>query len=323
MPFERSQEYRAPFYLWNGHLETVVPGMLRTVKGGRYRRERISTRDGDFLDLDWINTGSERLIILSHGLEGNSERYYIRGMGNIFLSAGWDVLAWNCRSCSGEMNILPVLYHHGASDDLEDVVRHTASLKNYRSIVLIGFSMGGSLLIKYLGHHRDRLPRQVKGGVAFSVPCDLGSSARALSRRGNGFYRKRFLRKLKQKIKLKSEQFPGRFDTAGIDNILHFREFDERFTAPMYGFHTAESFYKHASCMHYISAIDRPVLLVNAKNDPMLPEACFPVKESINHPSFYLQITERGGHVGFGSSSPKPNWSEVRALQFVNQVIMK
>jgi predicted alpha/beta-fold hydrolase len=306
----------------NGHFETIIPGIFRKISGPEYNRERISTRDDDFLDLDWVKNGSDQLVILSHGLEGNSGRYYIRGMAKIFIDEGWDVLAWNCRSCSGVMNRRPVLYHHGASGDLEDVVKYAVALEKYRSIVLIGFSMGGSLLIKYLGHHRSALPAEVKGGVAFSVPCDLGSSARALSRPGNGFYRKRFLRKLTQKIKLKAQQFPGEFDLTGIDEMAHFIEFDERYTAPMYGFPDAASFYHAASCKHHIADIDRPVLLVNALNDPMLPESCFPVKQSRDHPFFHLQVTSRGGHVGYSSVSAGPNWSELRALQFVKNNMM-
>jgi predicted alpha/beta-fold hydrolase len=220
------------------------------------------------------------------------------------------------------MNRLPVLYHHGSSDDLEDVVCHVSALNHYRSIVLIGFSMGGSLIIKYLGQHVNSLPAEVRGGVAFSVPCDLGASARALSQRGNGFYRKRFLKKLTHKIQLKAQQFPDLFDLTDIEQIAHFKEFDERFTAPMYGFENAESFYHHASCKNYISEIDRPILLANAWNDPMLPATCFPVEESRDHPFFHFQATTRGGHVGYGSFSFKPNWSELRALEFVKNTIM-
>ena len=321
MPIIHNSSYRAPFYLFNRHVETIVPGVFRNMQPIEYTRERIETSDGDFLDLDWARDHSDKLVILSHGLEGNSHRKYIYGMGRLFLFNGWDVLAWNCRSCSGELNRKFKLYHHGATEDLHDIIHHVLENQIYKSIFLIGFSMGGSLSMKYLGEHAQALPYEIKGGVAYSVPCDLGASAKMLSKPGNIIYRRRFIQKLKNKIRRKELQFPGSLDLSGLDKIRHFEQFDGQFTAPMNGFSSAAEFYKYASAGKYADAIGVPFLLVNAKNDPMLPPSCYPLKIARASDYLFLELPERGGHVGFSLKGDVFNWAEWRALEFAKSVI--
>ncbi len=319
MPLIKNSSYKKrPFYLFSPHLETIVPGIFRKVKIQGYTRERISTSDDDFLDLDWIKNNNDQLVIISHGLEGSSGRTYVKGMAAVFADNGWDVLAWNCRSCSGELNKGRRMYHHGVSDDLHTVISHVVAAGKYKKIVLTGFSMGGSITLKYLGEYHEEIPEEVYRAVVFSVPCDLGGSARELSKSGNGFYRKRFLKKLAKKLKAKALQIPGLFNPDGIDLIEHFADFDNRFTAPLHGFIDAADFYAQASANKYLPDIDIPVLLVNAKNDPMLPESCYPVELAEKHSSFYLEMPEKGGHVGFSQAGSKVNWAEQRALEFVS-----
>ena len=316
MPLISSSSYtERPFYLFNPHLETIAPSAFRKVKLPPYTRERIETPDDDFLDLDWLQKGNHQLVVLSHGLEGDSSRPYIQGMAKVFSENGWDVLAWNCRSCSGEINRARRMYHHGVSDDLEFVVQH-ALKEGYQKLILVGFSMGGSITLKYLGEHRHQLPKEVTRAVVFSVPCDLGGSARALSAKGNAFYRKRFLRKLGRKIKAKANQMPELFSCEGLERINHFPDFDGRFTAPLHGFKDADDFYEQASANRYIPEIRIPTLIVNAKNDPMLPESCYPVGLAREHPFVYLETPEKGGHVGFSLAGQQMNWAEQRALEF-------
>ncbi|WP_026135429.1 YheT family hydrolase [Nafulsella turpanensis] len=318
MPLIKSSSYtERPFYLFNPHLETIVPSALRRVKIPPYIRERITTPDDDFLDLDWLQGGHDQLVILSHGLEGDTSRPYIQGMAKAFAQNGWDVLAWNCRTCSGELNRAQRMYHHGVSDDLDAVVQY-ALKENYKKLVLVGFSMGGSITLKYLGTHGKQLPEVLSRAIVFSVPCDLGGSARALSEKGNAFYRKRFLRKLGKKIKAKANQMPGLIDCEGYEKIEHFPEFDGRFTAPLHGFKDADDFYQQASANRYIPAIRVPTLIVNAKNDPMLPESCYPVELARDHPFVYLEVPEKGGHVGFSLAGQSMNWAERRALEFAS-----
>jgi predicted alpha/beta-fold hydrolase len=300
-------------------METIVPALLRRVPKLPYKRERIETPDGDFLDLDWMTAGHSQLAILSHGLEGNSSRRYIRGMAAAFSGQGWDVLAWNCRSCSGEMNRALRMYHHGASDDLDAVITRVLEKGQYKTIVLIGFSMGGSITIKYLGERGVDVPKEIRGGVAFSVPCDLPASASVLNRFPSQIYRRRFLRKLKAKIASKASQYPDDVDITDLQAIRDFDAFDTRYSAPISGFASLKQFYDYCSARNYVEGVRLPFLLVNALNDPMLPPSCFPVAAAKASDCFYLEMPRHGGHVGFSSSSRSAiNWAEQRALDFAS-----
>jgi len=315
MPQIKSSIYSPPWYLFNGHWETVVPSSFRTVKGVHYERERINTPDGDFLDLDWLKKGHRRLVILSHGLEGSSHRPYIQGMAKAFSREKWDVLAWNCRSCSGEINRKLRFYHHGDTPDLDEVVRHALSGGQYGFVSLVGFSMGGSITLKYMGEDKE-LSSAIKSAVAFSVPVSLQSSVEELNKKGNGFYRKRFLKKLSTKMKMKAEVFKD-FNIEGIDEIEYFEDFDNRFTAPMFGFRNSDDFYASVSSINFLSGINRPTLLVNALNDPFLGEACYPYNVAESNPNFFLETPKRGGHVGFSREKNGVTWGEQRAIEFI------
>jgi predicted alpha/beta-fold hydrolase len=318
MPIIHSSYSNPPFYLFNSHLETIVPSLFRKIEG-TYERERLELTDGDFLDLDWMRGHQGKLVIISHGLEGNSERHYSKGVAHYFYQRGWDALAWNCRGCSGEMNRLPRFYHHGATEDIAAVIDH-ALRKKYTQIALIGFSMGGSMSLKYIGERKDKLPPEIKSTVVFSVPCDLGSSARELDKPNKKFYLNRFLKKLEKKIKMKSQKFPDLISIDGFEKIKTFRDFDNRYTAPLHGFSDADDFYNKASSGPYLSSIKIPSLIVNALNDPFLPDACYPFDVAKTHPFVHLETPERGGHVGFSLAGKSESWMEVRAFEFVHSI---
>jgi len=320
MPLLNHSDYHIPFWLINEHWETILPGILRKPKPLSYTRERITTADGDFLDLDFVYHGHKRIVILSHGLEGHSDKYYMRGMAHRFLKNGWDTLSWNCRSCSEEINLKPKLYHHGATEDFEEVIHYTIS-KGYESIVLIGFSLGGSLVVKYLGENGTNTPSEIKSGVAFSIPCQLGSCSNKLSEQGNEFYLNRFLKKLKAKIKIKAIQFPEVYDISGIDEIANFHDFDSRYSAPINGFNSAEEFYTYASAGNYIAGIKTPTLLVNSLNDPMFPDDCYPFEAAKINNNFYLETPKEGGHIGYWWPGMSSSWAEKRAYEFVSMFI--
>jgi len=180
--------YKRPRYLCNPHLETIWPSLFRRVEQPSYRRERITTTDDDFLDLDWLQSGHKHLTIISHGLEGDSRRNYVVGMANALSANGFDVLAWNFRGCSGEINRQPRFTHNGATDDLDAVVRHALIKYGYETISLVGFSMGGNLSLMYLGRDTTRVPGEVKTAVCFSVPCDLAAASSRLAEAGNVLY---------------------------------------------------------------------------------------------------------------------------------------
>ncbi len=307
--------YRAPAHLRGGHLQTIYPALFRRVPRITRLRERLELPDGDFLDLDWAADGRNRLAILSHGLEASSGAPYIQGMAAALRRRGWDVLAWNYRGCSGEPNRLLPFYHSGASGDLHHVVRHALAVHPAARIDLIGFSLGGNMTLKYLGE-REVSPR-LHRAVAFSVPCDLACSSGRLSSRTNRFYMDRFLRTLRGKLAEKKPRYPREIDLEGIGGIRNFKQFDDRYTAPLHGFRDAEDYWARASARPFLKRITIPALLVNAANDPFLGPGCYPREEAAANPSFHLEIPADGGHVGFSSDTGE-YWSERRAAEFLH-----
>jgi len=319
MPLINSSSYKkAPLYQFNGNLQTIIPAFLRNIKDINYERERLTLSDGDFVDLDWLESGRRRLVILTHGLEGNSDRHYIKGAAKFFIRQQWDVLAWNCRSCSGELNLKPRLYSHGEIEDFTEVINHALQIKDYEKVALLGYSMGGNITLKYLGVNAVTLPSPIFKAVAFSSPCWLQYSADSLNRPSNWVYKQKFLRSLSNKMKLKAEQFPNLIDLERLKYIKKWRDFDEHFSAPMNGFESAAAFYEYASAANFMSTISIPTLLVNTKNDPIIPPACTPVNLCQQHPYIYLEQPEVGGHIGFMTKERETSWMETRALEFLN-----
>jgi hypothetical protein len=299
-------------------LQSIVPTLCRRVSGVAYERLRIDTPDGDFLDLDYSRVGSDRVAVVAHGLEGSSQRPYVLGLVKAFNDAGWDAVAWNFRGCSGEPNRKLRSYHSGASEDLTAVIDHVVSRDRYRSIALAGFSMGGNIVLKYLGELGGRLGPAICGAAVFSVPCDLESAALQMGRPANAFYMKRFLRMLHGKIRAKMELFPGQVDDRGYGRMRTFHEFDDRYTAPLCGFENARDYWTRASSRPLLPAIRVPTLLVNARDDPFLAEPCYPYREAVDHPLLFLETPPSGGHVGFVASGNSGSWwVETRAVEFV------
>ena len=320
MPIIKSA-YKPPFYLRNRHLSTVLPSVFRKVELKSYTRERITTPDDDFLDIDWIKNGHSKLVILLHGLEGNSERHYVKGVAKHFSKNGWDIAAWNARSCSGEMNKQARLYHHADVEDVSTTINHILETTTYEQIALVGFSMGGALTLNYLIHYADDLPTKLKTAVAISAPVDVGDSARELEKSSKSFYRRKFLEKLKVKIKRKAERYPDKINVEGIDEIDSFEEFDSRYTAPLHGFASTSEFYAKASSKELLHKISIPTLLLIAKDDPFMTESCFPTLAAENSAYLYLEMPRHGGHVGFPLKNHQNSWMEIRALSFVEKFI--
>lgn len=311
-----SEIYTPPRFLFSSHLETIFPALLRRVTIQPYTRERIATPDDDFLDLDWLTQNTDKLVIISHGLEGDSHRAYIKGMAKVFFNNGYDALAWNYRGCSEEMNRQLRFYHSGATDDLNVVVDHAIDKKHYKHIFLVGFSLGGNITLKFLGEKRPR--PEVKRGVAISVPLDLRTSCEKISRPSNWIYANRFVKSLKRKILIKAAMMPG-LDVTGIKRIKTLLQFDNRYTAPLHGFNDAIDYYTRCSSIHFLKDIKIPTLIVNTLNDPFLSKECFPSERLKDHQYIHLEILLRGGHVGFTQFNKNGlYWSEQRAFSFID-----
>jgi predicted alpha/beta-fold hydrolase len=308
-------DYQRPRWLWNRHIETIFPAKFRHAPPVRYERERITTADDDFLDLDWIRQSPENLLIISHGLEGNSQRPYVRGLASAFAAHGWSVLAWNYRGCSGEMNRRLRFYHSGATDDLATVVDHAVQ-RGYTRINLVGFSLGGNLTLKYLGEQRVR-PRILQRAVAFSVPLHLHSSCLEIIQPHNWLYNLNFLISLRRKLRLKARQFPE-IDLRPLKSISNLLQFDDVYTGPLHGFAGAVDYYERSSALPFLKQIEIPTKIINAQNDPFLSRACFPTAQQIGNSRVLLEFPHRGGHVGFAQFGTKGlYWSELKALAFL------
>jgi uncharacterized protein len=320
MPIIPSGYGGPPKYLFNRHLETIVPSLLRKIEGIEYVRERIETPDHDFLNLDWSRVGSTRLLVISHGLEGDSKRHYALGLAKLFNQMGVDVLAWNNRTCGGELNLRPILYHHGASYDLDTVVNHAIALGQYQEIYLAGISMGGAQTLKYLGEKGQDLPQIITKAAVYSTPCNLPSSAATLKNPSNRFYKNRFLGKLKKKMHAKALQFPDLIDLDLLDRVQDFETFDTHFTAKIHGFKDASDFYKGVSADNWMHRIEIPTLIINAKNDPLLGAECYPIKLAESKSKLILEMPNRGGHTGFLRRGEEFTWAEVRLFQFLQGI---
>ncbi len=321
MPIIPRSSYRPPFLFGNGHLQTIYPSFARTLSPDLYRRERITTPDDDFLDLDWARIGSNKLAILSHGLEGSAHRPYMIGMARMLNRHGWDALAWNYRGCSGETNRQLRMYHNGSIDDLDTVIMHALKGGTYRTAALIGFSLGGNLSLLYLGSKGSALDSRIRKAATFSVPCDLAAGARELSRPRNCVYMRDFLNSLHGKIKEKMKILPGVISDDGYGRIRDFKAFDDRYTAPIHGFKDAEDYWYQCSSGRFLSGVTVPTLIVNAVDDPFLAGGCYPVSQAEGSEYVHLELPRSGGHVGFVSFNADGSyWSEQRAIEFLEQV---
>ncbi|EGB16539.1 alpha/beta hydrolase fold protein [Pseudodesulfovibrio mercurii] len=322
MPVLPIPDYRPPFPFASGHLATLYPPLFRLTPLTAPEPERVELADSDFLDLDWhrSRTGeTNRLVIVSHGLEGNARRKYTLGMAVMANALGWDAACWTQRGCGDEPNRLPRCYHSGETNDLHEIVLHCLATGRYDKIVLIGFSMGGNQILKYLGEDPDRVPAQVAGAVAFSTPCDLDAAERVIS--AHRVYFEYFMRGLREKMREKGERFPEVVDASQLKGIRTLREFDNRFTAPIGGFADAADYYAKASSLQFLRAIRVPTLLVNAQNDPFLTPSCFPVTEAMSNASLFLEMPLYGGHVGFvAKDRDNVYWSERRAETFLREI---
>lgn len=320
MPLIVQSSYQPPPLLRNAQLQTVLPTLFRRVRGFRYERERLTLPDGDFLDLDWSRKGSEKVVIICHGLESSSSEPYMRGMVRAFNRRGWDAVAVNFRSCSGEPNLRLRSYHSGATDDLDAVVRHILTAGKCRSLAVVGFSLGGNLVLKYIGENGSGLHPEIVASAAVSVPCDLESSADLLAENTNRFYMRRFIRKLNAKMvyKVKFPEAPFRLED--FDKVKDFRQFDDLYTGPVHGFKDAVDYWTHCSSRQFLPSIRRPTLLISAQDDPFLSDACYPGKEAQESEFFTLDAPEYGGHVGFISFNHGGEyWHETRVADFISE----
>lgn len=321
MPLINSK-YQAPIFFKNRHLQTIYPTLFRGIKDINYLRERVETPDNDFIDLDWakFSNHSNKLLIMCHGLEGSSQSIYMKGTVQAFEDSDLDIVAINLRGCSGESNKLIKTYHSGKSEDLDTVIKHVLELDKYQEIYLLGYSIGGNIVLKYLGETNTKTRPEIKKAMAISVPIDLRSASEELSKFHNKIYMQRFLGDLYQKIKIKEKKFPEQVNSKDYHKLKNFRDFDGRYTAPHNGFNSAEDYWERASSIELLDHINIPTLLLSSTDDPFFGPECFPFETAQNHKYLYFEAPENGGHVGFVDFN-KDNlyFHERRIIDFISE----
>ncbi|MBC2838025.1 YheT family hydrolase [Robiginitalea sp. SC105] len=299
MPLQQAT-YHPPALWQNGHISTIYSALFRQVPNPGYQRERLELPDGDFLDLDWLPSWGEtdKVALLVHGLEGDTRRPYMVGSAKLFSGEGYAVCAMNLRGCSGEPNRRYRSYHSGATEDLDEVIRHIRKVRPGHRIYLNGFSLGGNLILKYLGE-TGGAPAGIAAAAAISVPVDLYDSLRQLQQPKNWVYSTHFLRNLRGKLRQKKRLFPERITDALIRQVRTLKDFDDLYTSKAHGFRDALDYYARCSSLPVLPNIGVPTLILNAENDSFLGPACYPEAVCRMHPNLFFESPRHGGHVGF------------------------
>ena len=306
------------WWLPGPHSPTLWPSLFRRRPKLALHRERVELSDGDFLDLSWYGNEYAPIVLLLHGLEGSLDSHYARPLLKALAEAGYLACMLHFRGCSGEPNRLPRSYHSGDSAELQTVTEHIHSSRGQPVYAIIGFSLGGNLLLKWLGERGTGAG--IQRAMAVSVPFLLDQAADRLDQGFSRLYQKHLLDSLKRKYREKFSHMPSPLDV-DLAQIRNFRQFDEYITAPLHGFTGADDYYRRCSCRQFIPGIRVPTLILHDRHDPFMwphtvPEAWELPDEVV------LELTEGGGHAGFISNrtgSRGAYWPDKRLLEWLNQ----
>ncbi|MCL2872642.1 MAG: alpha/beta fold hydrolase [Betaproteobacteria bacterium] len=317
-----ASDYVCPRRFFNAHLQTVWP-VIRPHAKVTWRRERVTTPDGDFWDFDWLDAPANDdapLVVLFHGLEGNSHSHYAGALMATATRHGWRGVVPQFRGCSGEINLTPRAYHMGDYDEIAAMFAAiSARVSPKTRLYLVGVSLGGSALLNWLGRN-DQNTGNLFAAAAISTPIDTVQSARTF---GEGFnrqlYGRYFMHSLKKKALAMAQRHPSKIDVRQIAAARTLGDFDNAFTAPLYGFENAAAYYRRASSRPWLNKIETPTLIINALNDPLVPAASLP-NENETSACVWLEYPEEGGHAGFPThDDPAHAWMPQRVLTFFEQ----
>ncbi|WP_062265860.1 hydrolase [Endozoicomonas arenosclerae] len=322
--------FQPNFWISGPHRQTLWSPLVRKSQVPERTRERLNLEDGDFLDLDWCGSHQDSpLVILLHGLTGSSNSKYILGLQHQLLERNWQSVAVNFRSCSGEPNRLPRSYHSGDSKELESILNVMSRRFPGRTMAAVGYSLGGNVLLKYLGEQARNCP--LTCAVAVSVPFRLDICAARMNIGLSRIYRDRFLRDLYQQAYDKIDMFQeqGKREEAEQlsklicgTQIKTFEEFDHRITAPLHGFKSGMDYYQRSSSRYYLKDIARPTLIIHSEDDPFMTHKALPTKGELSQ-DIRFELTPSGGHVGFirGSILNPDYWLEERIPAFLESYL--
>ena len=316
--------YRPAWFVPGRHLRTLWGKFVRRRPRVPATVERWTTPDDDVLFVHRLegSPGSPRLVLL-HGLEGSPNSHYARGLLARAHALGWSAVALVFRTCSGEMNRTRRFYHSGETTDLDFVIRRLTSDAPDIPIVMAGFSLGGNVLLKWLGEHSGDVPSTVRAAAAVSVPYDLARGSRYINQGFARMYERHFLRSLVRKAGEKRERFPDIAPEIDLASLRTMWEFDDAITAPVHGFRDATDYYERSSSLRWLDRIRVPTLLISAADDPFLPrEVLDEVRAAAtSNAALHCDFPDAGGHVGFiaGTLPWRPlYWAEWRVMEFLS-----
>lgn len=296
--------FDTPWWLHGGHAQTILPARFTRHRRIAFRRERWTTPDGDFIDLDWTTHATAPdapLVVMFHGLEGDSRSHYAQTLMVALRERGWRGVIPHFRGCSGELNQAPRFYHSGDSAEIRWVLqrlRDRIARETPRTPMLaVGISLGGNALLRYLGEDGHGASF-LRAAAAISAPLDLAAGGAALSRGFNMVYTRMFLQTLKRKSLAKLDQFPGLFDREAMMASRDLYAFDNIVTAPLHGFRDTDDYWARAASKPILGEIRIPTLVLNARNDPFLPARHLPGPADVSS-DVLLEQPATGGHVGF------------------------
>ena len=315
--------FAPPWWLAGAHVQTLAGKAFRPAPDGLLTTERLETPDGDFLDIDWMpeTDPATPLVLVLHGLEGHTKRGYMVQTCVALAERGMRAVGLNFRGCSGEANRDPRFYHSGETADVAFVLSLLRARFPNRPLMAIGFSLGGNVLLKYLGEQGAKNVAPVSAAVAISVPYDLSAGADALERGGMAkIYAHYFLRSLLAKVRAKKEILANILDLDTVWASATLRDFDDAATAKLHGFAGAEDYYRKSSSNRFIQSVRVPTLLLHSRDDPFLPASALPLSAIEANPFLTLVLTESGGHVGFFEGGTPWNpvfWMEEQSASFL------
>jgi predicted alpha/beta-fold hydrolase len=315
--------YTPPWWCRARHLQTIWAVFRRGRLMG-LQRERLETPDGDFVDLDWLPGKPESPVLLVvHGLEGGVESHYVGGLFRLAAARGWRAALLYFRSCSGELNRLPRFYHSGETGDLDHVIRTLGEREPALRLGTVGVSIGGNVLMKWLGEQGADAPAALAGAVGISVPFNLVACAHTMDQKPQRFlYTGSFMRSLRQKVTAKAAVYPGFVDLDAVRRARTFAAYDRIVTAPLHGFADEEDYWRRASSLPYLARVRRPTLLLSSLDDPFIPGWSLPDPRMLP-PEVRAEFVRHGGHVGFVEGRPwrATSWAERRAVEFLATVL--
>ena len=332
MPILEAPSFHAAWWLANPHLQTLWPALLRRTPRPLTSRERLPTLDGDFIDLDWYGPGDGPIVLLLHGLAGSSQSPYVRGMQTALAMYGWRSVAMNFRGCSGSPNRTARCYHSGDTEDVDFLCRHLRQRYPQTALAAVGYSLGANVLLKWLGEQGGATG--LCAAVAVSAPLQLNLCADRMDRGFSRIYRNQLINELRQYIRRKQDhlrrhgnvQELEKLDRLGdLSDIRSFWQYDERVVARLYQFKDAADYYRKSSSRQFLGAIRVPTLIIQAQDDPFVTAHVLPGEEELS-PCVQLEITPRGGHVGFitGRIPGRPRyWLEQRIPAFISSALAR